>query len=156
MSDSTQTGDKRAGSTGAWEYHHTGMIVRDLQADVGRYERLFGYIRDFEVHGMTTQFQEMVGIPGISCDLVQLVNPACGNRIELIEVHDLPADAATDLPVYPGIAHTAYLVPDLTQASQAVAREGGIMLDRVVTFAEGDAAYFRLPGGSFIELEELT
>jgi catechol 2,3-dioxygenase-like lactoylglutathione lyase family enzyme len=148
--------DSTGGLLETWQQHHTGVVVADLKSDITFYQDTLGYEVEFEVWGMTELFQRTVGVAGISCDLVQLVNVATGTRLELIQVHDVPADVESWLPIHVGIAHTAYLVSDLAKAEMIIAENGGSILGEIVDFQEGPAAYFRTAGGTVIELEQAT
>ncbi|MBC9935835.1 MULTISPECIES: VOC family protein [unclassified Leucobacter] len=153
---SASTAGKSGGLVGAWQQHHTGIVVADLDQDLAFYQRVLGFEIAFEARGMTDLFQRTVGLAGVRCDLVQLVNRATGSRLELIEVTGVPDGTDPTLPVHVGIAHTAYLVADLAAAAALVAHNGGEMLGEIVDFEEGPAAYFRTAGGTVIELEQAT
>lgn len=144
----------RAGRIGTWEQHHTGIVVADLSAAISFYRDVLGFEIEFEVFGMREQFQRIVGVDHISCDLTQLSNKATGTRIELIEIHGLQPGIESSVPVHVGVAHTAYLVENLHEAVQLVEECGGSLLGEIVEFDEGPAAYLVTPGGSTIELEE--
>ncbi len=153
MSDQSPA-EQLVGALGTWEQHHTGIVVADFERSIAFYSEMLGFEPSFEVRGMAEQFAETVGVPGVSCDLAQLYNPRTRTRIELIRVHDVPTTADAWLPVHVGVAHTAYLVEDLEAAAELIARAGGSMLGRIVDFEEGPAAYFRVPGGTVIEVEQ--
>ncbi|MBK0418917.1 VOC family protein [Leucobacter sp. CSA1] len=137
-----------------WEQHHTGIVVADLDRDLEFYRTVLGYELTFMVRGMDDLYRRTVGVPGVSCDLAQLDNRATGTRIELIQVHDLPAGTDPSLPVHVGVAHTAYLVADIAAAAETIRAAGGEILGEIVEFEEGPAAYFRTAGGTVVELEE--
>lgn len=142
------------GALRTWQQHHTGIVVSDFDAAIHFYRENLGFVPEFEVRGMAGQFARTVGVDGISCDLAQLWNPRTESRLELIRVHGTVDGLDPTLPIHTGVAHTAYLVGDLSAAADLIQRAGGSMLGEIVEFAEGPAAYFRTPGGTVIELEE--
>lgn len=141
------------GLTRAWEWHHSGIVVTDLDAAIDFYSQNFGYALEFEVRAMTDLFQRTVGVPGIECDLAQLVGPLAPVRLELIAVRGVPGGLNPALPVHVGVGHHAYVVDDLAVAIQSVIASGGSLIGEVVDFEEGPAAYCWTPAGTVVELE---
>ncbi|GAA1575059.1 VOC family protein [Leucobacter aridicollis] len=136
--------------------HHHGLVVADLDQAVEFYSAELRFHEEFRVTNMGDLFQRTVGVPGITCDLVQLRNETADTRLELIRVHAVPAGLDPSLPVHVGVGHTAFLVTDIAAAVEATRRAGGEMLGEIVEFSEGPAAYLRSPGGIIFELEEPT
>ncbi|MBO9521559.1 MAG: VOC family protein [Nocardioidaceae bacterium] len=139
---------------GAW--HHSGIVVEDLDAALAYYSRTLGYEVVFRPPRMTDLIQRTLGMPGIDCELAQLASPVAGVRLELLQFGNVPADADRRLPVWPGVAHTAYVVPDLGRAIAEAEAAGGRVLGEVVAFPECRAAYVQTPVGTVVELEEET
>lgn len=137
---------------GAW--HHSGVVVEDLDAAVAYYCRNLGYEIVFRPPPMTDLIQRTLGMPGIECELAQLASPVTGVLLELLQFDRVPIDADRRLPVWPGVAHTAYVVDDLARAIASSEAAGGRVLGEVVTFAECRAAYLQTPVGTVVELEE--
>ncbi|WP_405150227.1 gamma-glutamylcyclotransferase [Sphaerisporangium sp. NBC_01403] len=144
----------RAGAVATWTWHHSGVVVPDLDEAVDFHRRALGFEVVFEARGMTDLIRATVGLPGIRCDLAQCVSPVSGQRLELLAFHDVPAGADPRLPVWPGIGHTAYLVDDIDLALAELTAAGGELIGRVTEYAEGRAAYCWTPSRTVVELEE--
>lgn len=142
-----------AGLTRSWEWHHSGLVVADLDTAISFYSLALGYTVEFEVRGMSELFSRTVGVAGIECDLAQLSGPLAPVRVELIQVRGLPEHLDPALPVHVGIGHHAYVVDDLDAAIRSVADLGGSLMGEIVEFDEGPAAYCWTPAGTVVELE---
>ncbi|MFT4084172.1 MAG: VOC family protein [Nocardioides sp.] len=142
------------GEVRAWSWHHSGLVVADIDESIDFYHRTLGYEVELLVREMDDQFQRTVGLSGVVCDLVQLLAPYGGTRLELLEVRGVPAGTPPWMPVHVGIGHGAYQVRDLDASLRALLRAGGVALGEVVDFAEGRAVYCRSSTGTVIELEE--
>jgi catechol 2,3-dioxygenase-like lactoylglutathione lyase family enzyme len=142
------------GSTRAWAWHHTGFAVTDLDDALAFYRDTLGFEVVFQARGMTDLIQSVTGVPGLQADLAQCRSPMSGQVLEFIEFRNVPIDCDPMMPVWPGRAHTAYLVADLERAVAALVSAGGTMLGQVTEFAEGRAVYFADRTGAVVELEE--
>ncbi|MDQ1130485.1 VOC family protein [Microbacterium sp. SORGH_AS_0888] len=142
------------GETGAWSWHHAGLVVRRLDAAIEFYREALGYRVEFLVRDMDDQFQRTVGVPGVVCDLAQLVAPFTATRLELLEVRGVPAGTPPHLPVHVGVGHGAYQVRDLDAAVARLFACGGAPIGEIVEFSEGRAVYCWTPSGTVVELEE--
>lgn len=147
------TRDDVFGTTAGWEWHHSGLVVDDIDRAIAFYSTCFDYQVDFLVRGMDDQFQRTIGIADISCDLVQMRSPVSATTLELIRVYDVPAGLDPRTPVHVGVGHSAFIVNDVEEAVAAVVRGGGALMGEIVDFAEGPAAYCWTPSGSVVELE---
>ncbi|MFF2330581.1 MULTISPECIES: VOC family protein [unclassified Streptomyces] len=143
-----------AGTAATWSWHHSGIVVPALGAAVDFHRRVLGFEVAFEAHGMTGLVADLLGVPGLGCDLVQCVSPVTGQRLELLAFTGVPDDAAPWLPVRPGDSHTAHLVDDLDAALAELTAAGGSLIGRPTEFAEGRAAYCLTPSRTVVELEE--
>lgn len=145
------------GSAGFVSWAHSSLAVDDLE--VGRifFAAAFGFETLFTETGMDRQIEQIVGAPGLVCDLVQMRHPASKHVLELIEFRPRdglsPGDA---LPLRPGASHVAFIVEDLAVAKAAVESLGAVTLGTITQFDEGPAIYCRVPGGAFIELEQIA
>lgn len=74
--------------------------------------------------------------------------------LELIEFSNVPAGADSRLPIWPGMAHLAFVVLDLQAAMRSLADAGGRPVGRVAEFREGPAVYCWTPAGTVVELEQ--
>lgn len=134
--------------------HHTSTVVEDVDEAVAFLRDSFGFEIRFEARAMTELIQSMLGLPGISCDLVQGVTPVSDHVLEFITFRDVPISCDPRLPVRPGQGHVAYLVSDLDAALVAVRSAGGIPIGAITEFAEGPAVYCAMPRGGVLELEQ--
>lgn len=147
-------GKPRAGQIPVLAWHHTSLAVSDIDTGAAFFVAALGFSPEFEVRGMADQIARLTAADGLTCDLVQLVHPASGQRLELIAFHPPGGARAGDpLPLRPGAAHAAFIVPDLVSARAAIEAHGAEVLGEIVGFDEGPALYARVPGGAFIELE---
>ena len=140
----------------AW--HHSSLAVNDMDAASRFYQAAFGYEVMFEKRGMSDQIAGITGIPGLTCDLTQLRSPVTEHVLELIHFTG-PEAAFPDherAPLRPGMAHVAVIVDDLAATLAHLEALGAVRLGEVTPFERCIAAYCREPGGSFVEIEELT
>lgn len=140
--------------TGAWGWHHTGFAVSSVDEAVDRYSQLADFRVVFEARDMSDLIQSMTGVPGLRADLVQCTSPMSEQVLEFIHFRKIPARVDDRLPLQPGRAHVAFLVPDLDRAVWELVQAGGEMLGAITEFAEGRAVYCADPSGTVIEWEE--
>lgn len=141
-------------SSGAWGWHHTGFAVSSVDEAVDRYSQLADFRVVFEARDMSDLIQSMTGVPGLRADLVQCTSPMSEQVLEFIHFRKIPARVDDRLPLQPGRAHVAFLVPDLDRAVWELVQTGGEMLGAITEFAEGRAVYCADPSGTVIEWEE--
>ncbi|WP_395639318.1 VOC family protein [Pseudolysinimonas sp.] len=142
------------GTAHAWSWHHAGLVVDDLDRATQFYREALGFEIEFLVRDMDDQFQRTVGVPGVVCDLAQLIAPSSATRVELIEVRGVPEGLDPRLPVHVGVGHGAYQVRDLEASIAGLVASGGAQLGEIVQFAEGRAVYCWSAAGTVVELEE--
>lgn len=121
---------------------------------VDRYSQLADFRVVFEARDMSDLIQSMTGVPGLRADLVQCTSPMSEQVLEFIHFRKIPARVDDRLPLQPGRAHVAFLVPDLDRAVWELVQAGGEMLGAITEFAEGRAVYCADPSGTVIEWEE--
>lgn len=138
----------------AWSWHHTGLVVDDLDTALAFYREAFGFEVVFEARGMTDLIQQIVGAEGLECDLAQLRSRLSGQVLELLAFRGVPDDVDADLPVVPGRAHVAFKVVDLDAALAELDGRGAATLGAVTHFPEGRAVYCRERSGTVFELQE--
>lgn len=144
------------GSIGAWSWHHSGLVVSQLDAAIAFYRESLGYEVEFLVRDMDEQFRRTVGVAGVVCDLAQLIAPMSTTRLELIEVREVPTGLSPALPVHVGVGHGAYQVVDLDASIAGLIAAGGSLVGEIVDFSEGRAVYCWSPAGTVVELEEAS
>lgn len=142
--------------SGAWAWHHTGLAVSNIDEARDRYSRILGFAVVFEALDMSDLIQSMTGVPGLRADLLQCRSPYSEQVLELIQFRNIPSGVDDRLPLQPGRAHVAYLVPDLDRAVWEHRHAGGEMLGDITEFSEGRAVYCADPSGAVIEWEEAT
>jgi len=131
---------------------HASLAVTDLDASSGFYRAAFGFETVFEERGMAREIAETVGIDDVTCDLAQLRHPASGLVLELIAFRGAGGET---VPPGPPRGHVALVVTDIAAAEAEVLSLGAVRVGEIVAFEEGPAAYYREPGGSVVELEQL-
>lgn len=146
-------GNQVISGVGIWAWHHTGLAVADLSQALKFYEGL-GFTPVFEAMDMTDLIQSVTGVPGLHADLVQCKASFSDQVLELIQFRNLPADFDDAVPITPGRAHTAYLVPEIDRAIAELVAAGGRLLGQITEFSEGRAAYLTDGAGNALELEE--
>jgi predicted enzyme related to lactoylglutathione lyase len=142
------------GATGTLIWHHTSVVVDNLDRAIAFHRGQFGFEITLESRGLSEAIQRMLAVPGITCDLVQGFSPVSGHVLELIEFHHIPAHADARLPLWPGRSHLAFVVPDLTVAVRSLADAGGEPVGQVTEFPEGPAIYCWTPVGTVVEIEQ--
>ena len=140
----------------AWGWHHTGLAVSDLSKALRFYREALDFEPVFEALDMTDLIQGITGVVGLRADLVQCKSKISDQVLELIEFRNVPEVFDPIVPIVPGRAHTAFLVPQLETAIEELERQGGRLLGAITTFEEGRAAYCADGAGNAIELEEAT
>lgn len=143
-----------AGAAGAWAWHHTSVVVDDIDRAVAFHRDGLGFSISLEARGMAAPIQQMLGLSDIRCDLVQGSSPISRHVLEFIQFYDIPANADRRLPIWPGRSHIAFLVPDLDAAVGAITTAGGRPVGEITDFPEGPAIYCWAPGGGVIEFEQ--
>lgn len=128
-------------------FAHSSFVVSDLQKASDVLSNVFGFRAVF---GPVDVEQELGRITGRSCErccLAQFETSGGDLTIELVQGSTSGTQGA--------VPHLAFHVDDLDAALGQILSEGAKIMGEVVTFAEGRAAYVQVPGGLFIELEEL-
>lgn len=146
--------DGVAGTAQAWAWHHSGFVVPNLDQALTFYSQTLGFEVIFEDRDMTDLIQRTVGIETAHCKLAQCRSPLSGQILEFLEFSGIPADTPANMPVWPGVGHACYLVPDIELGLEALERAGGRRIGEIVTFPEGRGVYCWSPGGTVVELEE--
>ncbi|MBT5247924.1 MAG: hypothetical protein HOL65_03945 [Microbacteriaceae bacterium] len=141
-------------AAGAWAWHHTGVAVSSIEEVLARYTGLLGFEVVFEAPDMSDLIQSMTGVAGLRADLVQCRAPHSEHVWEFIHFRNIPGGVDDRLPLQPGRAHAAFLVPDIERAVWENQRAGGQMLGSITEFSEGRAVYCADASGTVIEWEE--
>jgi len=145
-----------SGTTLGWAWHHSGLAVTSIEKAVNFYRKTLGFEVVFEARGMTDLISGLTGVPGLRADLVQCKSPMSDQVLEFIEFKNIPKDFNARLPITPGRAHVAFLVPNIEIAVEALLSAGGTQFGKTMEFAEGKAAYCADESGTVVELEEAT
>ncbi|MHC9236177.1 VOC family protein [Pseudooceanicola sp. 502str34] len=135
--------------------HHASLSVAALDPAVAFFETVFGYAVEVREDGMT-DIAVMAGEAGLSCDFVQMRGPAGGVVLEVICFHRAGGAMAADAaPWRPGAGHVAFHVADFDAALRACAEAGAEVIGAPIDWPGGRAAYLKVPGGAFVEIEWL-
>ena len=148
---------KGNGKAGFVSWVHSSLSVDDFQAAIDFFKEAFGFEVLFKEEGMDRQIESIAGTKGLVCDLVMMRNALSGHVLELIEFKPpLGLPKGDNRPFRPGASHVAFVVEDLAAAKSAVEALGATTLGDVTSFEEGPSIYCRVPGGAFIELEQVN
>lgn len=145
-----------SGTTRAWQWHHTGISVVEIDYVVDYYRKTFGFEVIFEARDMKDLISSITGVPGLGAHLVQMKSGISEQVIEFIEFFNLPETYSELLPLTPGRSHTAYLVNDIEESMRELESAGGIILGQITEFSESKAIYCADKFGTVIELEQLV
>ncbi|MCP4643378.1 MAG: hypothetical protein GY851_23225 [bacterium] len=144
---------------------HVNVVVSDLERSVQFYSDLMGFEVTRRAHLKGEWIEAVVGLQGVSADVVYVQPPGRGPRIELIH-YIAPAGVAVDetaLPNTVGLRHLAFRVPDIDAMSARLKEAGVDLIGAPVAVPSGvvkhDAGrkrlcYFRDPDGVLLELAE--
>ena len=147
---------KGIGSAGLVSWVHSSLSVDDFETAIHFFEEAFGFEVLFKEEGMDQQIESITGTKGLVCDLVMLRSPVSGHVLELIEFKPtLGLPEGDKRPFRPGASHLAFVVEDLAAAKSAVEALGATTLGEVTSFEDGPSIYCRIPGGAFIEIEQM-
>lgn len=133
---------------------HSSVAVRELDPAVAFFEQAFGFELIFRERSMTRQIASITGVEGLRCDLAQMSHPVTPHILELIAFTAPRPGAATRAPIAPGGGHFAFLVADLRASIARLEVLGAEMIGEITAFGDGPAAYLRVPGDAYIELEQ--
>lgn len=128
-------------------FAHSSFVVADLKVASDVLTSIFGFRVAFGPVDVSREMQLITGQPCENRWLSQLESPDGGLTVELVQ--GLPPENCGAVP------HLAFHVDDLAVALAEIVTAGATVTGEVVTFSEGRAAYVQVPGGLFIELEEL-
>jgi catechol 2,3-dioxygenase-like lactoylglutathione lyase family enzyme len=135
---------------------HASLAVSDLDRSLAFYTALFGAQVELDARGMADEIQRTTGLPGVVCDLAQVRLPGASVLLELIAFRGIPAGREDEAPVRAGHGHVCVGVADLDASLAQATRHGATPVGQVVAYPEGRSVYLREPGGSVLELEELS
>jgi catechol 2,3-dioxygenase-like lactoylglutathione lyase family enzyme len=135
---------------------HVGLAVDDLKRSVEFYASSFGARVVLNAPAMRDLIRRTTGLPEVTCDLAQLELVPGATLLELIEFRDVPPGRLDQAPVRPGHGHVCLVTADFDDTMARCVGLGAAVIGEVVEYPEGRAVYLREPGGSVLELEELT
>lgn len=144
---------------------HINIVVSDLERSVQFYTGLLGFkeVRRARLEGEWIEF--VVGLKGVSADVVFVVAPAGEPRLELLCYESPQGEAipANSLANTPGLRHIALRVNDIHTAARRLKEAGVKLIGEPVavpsTTINHDAGhkilcYFLDPDGVLLELAE--
>ena len=144
---------------------HINIVVSGLETSVRFYTELLGLQVTRRAHLEGEWIESIVGLSGVSADVVYLQAPDGGNRIELLqyispEGKALPDNAHANTI---GLRHIAFRVGDIEQVSRKLTDAGVKLISPPVavpgSVIRHDAGskqlcYFHDPDGVLLELAE--
>ena len=137
--------------------HHTGFVVRDLEASTRFYTEIVGLkvldTRERIGHAIA----QVVGYENAHLKAVD-VGMGDGHKLELIQyVNPSPGDRATDERSVIGGSHLCFQVDDIHATHKRLTENGATELNPPAEIAPGRwACYMRDPDGNWIELVQIA
>ncbi len=138
---------------------HTGIVVRDLDAALGFYSDLLGFVETARADEAGTYLDNILDVEDAQLTTVKLRAPG-GGGLELLEVrapHQNSAAIPAPSTTRPGITHVAVTVSDLEALYNAMSGAGVHFNAPPQLSPDGKVkvTYCRDPEGNFVELVEV-
>ena len=139
------------------DMHHVGITVRDLEASLAWYERIFGVKPEFVAQGSGPDLSKAVGVPGADLRFAFLRFGSC--VVELLCYDNDREETYTRSNADVGSAHVCIDVPDLRAAYQDLLGKGVEFLAPPLLIDDGPLegcsfVYVKDPDGITLELFE--
>lgn len=135
-------------------WDHASLAVTDLDSAIAFFCNGFGFEVAFAERDMSHQIASILGVPGATCDLAQLVLPGQSPRLELIAFRAGDAPARAPRPSAPGMGHVALRAADFDRRLRHLVEIGARPVGQVTDFSDGRSVYLATSFGAFLELEE--
>jgi catechol 2,3-dioxygenase-like lactoylglutathione lyase family enzyme len=137
------------------DVHHVGITVRDLEASLAWYERMFGLQPEFVAHGSGPELSAAVGVPDAKLRFAFLRFGSC--VVELLHYDNEREDTFERSNADVGSAHVCIDVPDLQAAYDDLCGKGVEFLAPPLHIDDGPLegcsfVYFKDPNGVTLEL----
>lgn len=137
------------------EMHHIGITVRDLEASMAWYERMFGLKPEFVAHGSGPELAEAVGVPDVQLRFAFLRFGTC--VVELLHYDNDRVETFDRSNADVGSTHMCIDVPDMQAACDDLRSKGVEFLSAPLHIDDGPLegcfiAYFKDLNGVTIEL----
>ena len=141
---------------------HINIVVADMERSVQFYEGILGFEETRRAHLEGEWIEAIVGLRGVSADVVYVQPKGGGPRIELIRYHapEGVVVSETALPNTVGLRHIAFRVDDMDAMCERLKQAGVELIGKPVRVPENvvshDAGhkslcYFRDPDGVLLE-----
>jgi catechol 2,3-dioxygenase-like lactoylglutathione lyase family enzyme len=140
---------------GAFDLHHVGITVRDLEGSLAWYERIFGITREFVAEGSGPELSRAVGVPEAELRFAFL---RIGSSVVELLCYDNERQEVFDRSnADVGSAHVCIDVPDLQAAYDDLLTKGVECLAPPLHIDDGPLegcsfVYFQDPNGVTLEL----
>ncbi|MCC5983038.1 MAG: VOC family protein [Rhodobacteraceae bacterium] len=135
-------------------WDHASLAVTDLDSAIAFFCNGLGFKVTFVERDMSHQIASVLGVPGATCDLAQLVLPGQFPKLELIAFRAGDERARPLRPSAPGMGHVALRATDFDQRLQHLIEIGARPVGQVTDFSDGRSVYLATSFGAFLELEE--
>ncbi|MGW1345829.1 VOC family protein [Kribbella sp. NPDC002412] len=137
------------------DMHHVGITVRDLEASLAWYERVFGLTPEFIAEGSGPELATAVGVPEAKLRFAFLRFGSC--VVELLHYDNDREDTYDRSNADVGSAHVCIDVPDLQAAYDDLRSKGVEFLAAPLHIDDGPLegcafVYFKDPNGVTLEL----
>ncbi|MFI5707819.1 VOC family protein [Kribbella sp. NPDC051620] len=137
------------------DMHHVGITVRDLEASLAWYERMFGLRPEFVAEGSGPELSAAVGVPDAKLRFAFLRFGSC--VVELLHYDNDREDATDRSSADVGSMHVCIDVPDIHQSYEDLRAKGAEFLAPPLHIEDGPLegcwfVYFKDPNGVTLEL----
>ncbi|TCC56237.1 hypothetical protein E0H73_34395 [Kribbella pittospori] len=137
------------------DMHHVGITVRDLEASLAWYERMFGLKPEFIAQGDGPELSAAVGVPDTKLRFAFLRFGSC--VVELLHYDNEREDTFDRSNADVGSAHVCIDVPDIQQSYDDLRAKGAEFLAPPLHIGDGPLegcafVYFKDPNGVTLEL----
>lgn len=144
---------------------HINIVVSDLERSVKFYTELLGFKEINRVHMEGEWIEEIVGLKGVTADVVFIASPDEDPKVELLCYRSPAGDSipANSLANTTGLRHIAFRVDDIQAAakklqdggvkflSEPLAVPASVMADNPI---RKTLCYFHDPDGVLLEIAE--
>lgn len=137
------------------DMHHVGITVRDLEASLAWYERMFGLKPEFVAHGSGPELSAAVGVPQAELRFAFLRFGSC--VVELLHYANDREETFDRSNADVGSTHICIDVPDIHRSYEDLRAKGAEFLAPPLHIEDGPLegcwfVYFKDPNGVTLEL----
>lgn len=135
-------------------FGHVGIVVRDLDSQIGFYSRIFGLAVEARFFREGAYIENVTGVEGSTLEAAILGNEDRHGAVELLKYVSHPDHSPVRAANAMYCNHAMFLVDDIGQAWEEVVEAGGQPFSAPQLAPDGSKSvfYFRDPEGTILEL----